>query len=1158
MRVAPTARRERGVLAALALRSGSAVAVEDLVDLVWGSRAPATVIKTLQTYVSHLRVLLGPDVLVTRPGAYCLAVEPGAVDVFRFEALVAEGRMSTSAGDLEAACDAFRRAIGLWRGPPLTELAEDGGGRAAAARLLELKMTATEDLGDASLALGEGPTLVPELEKLVGDHPLRERLWGQLMVALYRAGRQAEALRAFQRARQRLIEELGVEPGDALRSLEARILAQSPDLGAPVPISQMVAAGPAPLRWGDDAAPEDPFPFETGPVELVGRDDELDSLVRSWKDALVGDRRVVVIAGEPGAGKTRLAMELARIAHRDGGLVLLGRCDEEVGTPYQPAVDALRQCHLALGDAWAESLPPGDRVELAHLLPELDLQRPGDDATSADPQTGGRRLLEAVLSGLAAAARMRPVLLVLDDLHWMKPPGEVMLRHLARADRAPLAVVATCRTTELAPGDPVAGLLADLRSVSNARRLDLSGLSPEGVADYLSAFLGDEPGVDLSGMALPLWRRTRGNPLFVGQLAAQLAEAGVSGFEAGGLDGAGSSLAGLREVVDQRVNRLGPEGASVVGVSSVAGLSVDLAVLARVCELEATAFDTGLRSALRAGLLEETRGSDTTPVAVQFVHEVVRAAVYDSLPPSLRGRLHRHVGDVGATVHANCLERHLYDVAYHYSRAAAYGEECPAATYAIRAGRLAASQYAFGQAVEWFDQAVDGPFGLPVAELGAVMVELGVAQRNAGQDAYRQTLLSAAERGRVSGDPGTVVQAALAIHRGTFSTVGAVDEERAGLYEEALELLGPDDSAERCLLLSHLATELAFGQRSSTSWDLGEEAVAMARRLGSPATLRRVLSSRLTTAFHPATLAERVGILDELAVISRRGQPPGLEQLLNRPVVAMERGDLTGAGAAVELARRETERIGDAHAHWLVASTDATLAAARGQLQLAEEHANAAVDFAGRAGFPDALAYFGPQLLSIRYHQGRLGEVLETVETMAQSTAGSPAYQAALGVVYAEVGRLDQAKAVASDLAAVDLEALYWDPSWGALVVLMAELAAAVADVSAAKTLYGLLVPFRHIYMASTPLWWDSYERPLALLAATLGRLSAAEEHFAAAVSAHRHAGSPCFEARTLLDWADFIERSEVGADRAGRLRDQALGVSEGLGISHLQVRARR
>jgi len=275
--------KRRALLAALLLKADEVVTRDELIDALWGEDPPDTARNTLQVYVSQLRKLLPEGLLETTPAGYRLAIDPGAVDLFEFERLTQAGRSALTIGDAAGAAETLRRALDLWRGSP-TDLPQ-----LEALRLEELRLTALEDRTDAELALGRHVQLVGELEHLVAEQPLRERVRGQLMLALYRSGRQADALAVYQRARRTLVEELGIEPGESLRKLERAILEQDPALNVhPAATARRIPTPPTPL---------------------LGRERELDALADLVRSSTT---RLLTLTGIGGIGKTRLALELVR------------------------------------------------------------------------------------------------------------------------------------------------------------------------------------------------------------------------------------------------------------------------------------------------------------------------------------------------------------------------------------------------------------------------------------------------------------------------------------------------------------------------------------------------------------------------------------------------------------------------------------------------------------------------------------------------------------------------------------------------------------------------------------------------------------------------------------------------------------------------------
>jgi DNA-binding SARP family transcriptional activator len=431
--------KQRALLAVLLLHANDVVPTERLIDELWGESPPATVAKSIQVYVSRLRKQLGDGRLVTRAPGYVLVVDASELDVARVERLVAE-----AAGvDPEAAARKLREALALWRGPPLADLAYEPFARAPIARLEELRLVALEQRIDAELASGRHAELVGELEALVGEHALRERLRGQLMLALCRSGRQAEALEAYRQARRALVEELGIEPGRRLRELHEAILQQDPRLDL------AVAAEPAP-------APRTVF---------VGRDRELTELVGGLEDAFAARGRLFLLVGEPGIGKSRLAEELIAHARARGARILVGRCWEAGGAPaYWPWVQSLRAYVRDTESTELRSqLGPG-AADLAQIVPELRQRFPDLPELPSPGSEGARfRMFDACAQFLRNASHGRPIVLVLDDLHAADAPSLLLLQFLARElGSSRLLVIGAYRDVDPIPRQPLTEMLAEV------------------------------------------------------------------------------------------------------------------------------------------------------------------------------------------------------------------------------------------------------------------------------------------------------------------------------------------------------------------------------------------------------------------------------------------------------------------------------------------------------------------------------------------------------------------------------------------------------------------------------------------------------------------------------------------------------------------------
>ena len=393
--------KERCLLTVLTVHAGEVVAEDRLVEALWMGSPPRTAAKTLQNYVLRLRRRLegcGDAAIVTRPPGYVL--EGLTTDAAAARALVAEGRRLAERGEHAAAIATFDEALALWRGPALAEFADRPFARTEAAGLDELRASIAEERMAAILAAGGRRDAVAECEKLVAEEPLRERRWAQLMIALYRDGRQGEALEACRRLRVLLTNELGVDPGPEVRRLEAAILVQDPALGR-----RERSHAPTGARHA---------------MSCFGRERELATLLDHLADASAGRGRVTFVSGEPGIGKSRLLAELAARAATRGAHVLVGRCLEGAGAlPFHPFVEAV--------EAFLDGRPPPG--VLGHLL--HDGRTHGGRALQPDELR--LRLLDGMARFLVECGAGTPVLLVVDDLHWADEGTIAMVRHVARS-----------------------------------------------------------------------------------------------------------------------------------------------------------------------------------------------------------------------------------------------------------------------------------------------------------------------------------------------------------------------------------------------------------------------------------------------------------------------------------------------------------------------------------------------------------------------------------------------------------------------------------------------------------------------------------------------------------------------------------------------------
>jgi DNA-binding SARP family transcriptional activator len=700
-------RRQQALLAFLVIEANRVVSLERLVDELWPGEPPARATAGVQSYVSRLRRILEPErppaaparVLLTQPPGYRLRVDDHAVDAIRFERLAESGRQALATGDAERARALLGEALALFRGPALEEFAAETFARAEAARLEELRIGATEDRYDAVLALGRHHDVLGDLEAAVGAAPVRERLRGQLMVALYRAGRPADALAAYEDGKRRLGEELGLDPSPALRFLARAIAAQERDLDWRMPAAPAVRARPSvPEERGAVSSEEGVSPGLAG-GSLLGRDSELALLERRLNEALSGQGRLVLVAGEAGIGKTRLAQALAEMASARGAEVVWGRGYEGEGAPaFWPWIQVVRALMDGDDPQFLQAALGAGAAHIAQVVPEVqavvDEVQP---APASDPAVARFRLYEALARFLARLAARQPLILLLDDLHEADAPSVDLLGFLAAQWRdAPLLVAGFYREEEIHGRHPLAAGLTTLGYEPVVTRLRLRGLGPAAVGRLLAEALGSEPA---EALVSALHARTEGNPFFLRELVRLLGSRGE-------LSGVVSSQIpeGVRAVIGRRLARLPEATTNLLRTAAVIGREFDLGVLERAERLDPELVLRLVEPAVVTGLVTE---DPDVPGRCRFAHALVRETLYDELAPLRRARLRGRLGEVLEERYGPDDGPHLVELAHHFFLAAPMGASEKALLYATRAAAWSTAHLAYEQAEEHLRRALE-------------------------------------------------------------------------------------------------------------------------------------------------------------------------------------------------------------------------------------------------------------------------------------------------------------------------------------------------------------------------------------------------------------------------------------------------------------------
>lgn len=910
---------------------------------------------------------------------------------------------------------------------------------------------------------------------------------------------------------------------------------------------------PAPLEvyevtWSPvDVDDESKVPLPTRlarvPDVFAGRADELGLLNDRWKHAMDGDGHLVVLSGEAGIGKTSLVATFARQVHDEGATVLYGRCDEDLGVAYGPWLSSLSHLVDHVDDAVLGEKVAARGGELVRLIPALGHRLGATPSTGADPEAERYLLFAAVVDLLEQAA---PLVLVLDDLHWADRPTLQLLRHLVAADHfSKILVIATYRSTDVDDAHPLVETLAAIHRTDRADVIHVAGLDDLEVLDLMEATAGHQLGNDGIALRDALVAETAGNPFFVGELLRHLAETGAIVQGADGRWVAGIDLAttglpvSVRVVVGRRVARLGPAVEDALRSASVIGREFDLSLLSSVTGSSADELIDLLEPAVRAALVDNVSAD-----RFSFVHALVEHALYDSMTPARRARVHRRVAEALEAVCGDDPGSRAGELAHHWSQATVPADARRVVDYARMAGERALAALAPDEAARWFRRALElleaGSGDGDVERVRcAVMVRLGDALRQAGDPSHRELLLDAARMAIDLRERELLVAAALANQRGQVSANGLVDHQRVEVLDAALAALGDDEGPDLARLSATLAMELTYSPEQRR-FEAADRAIEVAWQCGDRDAMLDVVA--LTTYLYsvPAAFDERDRLTAAALELSAHGtdRVRRWNALVNRRAVAVELGDRATARGLVGEAASIAAETDLPYLKWAMGYVETLEALLDGDLEGSESRANETFAIGSSSGQLDAFTIYGGQLLGVRYHQGRIGELIDLLATALVETPAVAAYHAGLPAALAQAGRLDEATSALEQFVA-RIDDLHLDLTWLATMVMAADAALMVAHRPAGERLYGLLEPYRHrVGVIGHILCFGPVAHRLGCLAALLGRPDEATAHLEAAAELAARLDSPIHRAAVDLDRALLIERREPG--RAAALRDEA------------------
>ncbi len=893
------------------------------------------------------------------------------------------------------------------------------------------------------------------------------------------------------------------------------------------------------------------FPF-------VGRSAELERLRTLMPRAEGEGRRVVLVGGEAGSGKSRLVREFAVEAIDDGALVLCGTCDAAVRTPYGPFVEALDQLARALDADELRTALGTAGGELTRLLPDLaarvgELPAPVD----ADPDTERHRLHTAVTHLLTAVGRGRPVVLVLEDGHWADAPTLLLLRHLARsAGEARVFVLATFRDTEADVSDLLSETLADLRRSEDIVRLKLAGLTGPDVDEFVRRAAGGDFGPELHELAVAIYGLTEGNAFLVCELWRELIE--TNAVHADGETvrvlrppAELGSPESVREVVSQRLARLPARTCDLLELAATAGPEFELEIVRRASRLTERDLLESLDEAVRSGIIEEP---PSPGLPYRFTHELVRQALHDRLSSVRRAELHLLVGEALESADPP-TSRTLADLAHHFGAAAPFDAARRGVEYNVRAARAAVAAVAFDEAAARLRTALELGIDDPLRRAEAYL-ELGNASHKAGKapDALA-AFRWAAEIARELSDPRLLARAAIGYEDACWRP-GFADQGAAELLTESDTALGPERSELRAGLLAGLARALDFQGNHARALDVRSEAIEMARTLDDPLRLATVLM-RSYWSLGATPLEEILQMLTEARDLGEQlgDTEVRAEAMAWRVPAFVALGDLDSARHEVVLLRETAEQTAQPF-HLHVADHYASaIALCDGNLSEAEAMAVRSHEWSRLLTGRDASGVYGIQMFSTRREQGRLAELAPVIRILAGGAGREGPWGPGFAAVLAELGMEADARRELERVAHDGLDR-FRETLWLASLTYLTDACAALHDEATAAAVYPELEPFAttNVMIGHLVSCYGSADRYLGMLAATLGEADRAAEHFERAMDLNRRMGARTWLAHTAYEYARLQLARRQPADALLR---EAASLAERIGMPSLLAKIR-
>ncbi|MDV3126618.1 AAA family ATPase [Mycobacterium sp. 21AC1] len=1088
-------RRQRSVLARLAIAHGQVVSVDRLIDDLWEGEPPPKALASLQAYISHLRRMLEPDraprtvarIIVSAAPGYCLGLPADAVDAWHFESKVA---VAEDKSDPAERAQTLEEALASWSGAPYAEVVDTLWAAPEVARLTELRLATVESHAQAMSMLGRDATVVRALERHVRDHPGRESAAGLLAAALYRTGRQTAALDVLRRTREHLVDELGLEPARPLRDLERDILRQAEHLD-PIPLVEKPIPQP-----------------DTGqaPARPRGRAAELAVIGQAAAAVERDGSRVLWVCGEAGVGKTTLVDVAAERLSTTGWAVASGRCPEVAGAPP--------------GWAWTEVIR--EFTASSEVEPSAALGALLHDGSPTRTRGGGTFwLAHALAELLSEVATRRPLAIVLDDLHRTDGLTLELLRLAAdRLTGDPVLLIGTYRPSESGPELETARAALANRA---AAHLNLTGLDEAATAELAADY-----GLSMvAGETLRLLReRTGGNPLFVRELARLMVAEGAEAAKVG-------VPAGVRDVLRRRLARLPGPTASALRQAAVLGRDVDLDLLGELASGNSEELLDALEPAVLAGLLDEP-----SPGRARFAHALVRDTIYDDMSILRRSRLHAAALELlrrpDSVADATSLAYHAVSAATPDTAVAAAEFAITAAREADTVGAPAESARQWRAAVRMFDLAGTRSASPPQPDTGehSVPARCGLisALARAGdvasaRDELRRTLTV------VAGDDALTVRVLTAWDAPLVWRLRTTDAADPHVVAPLRRVLGRDhpDSVRARLLLA-LFAELE-GADTPAALTASSAGLDCARAIyaedpdGSGRLLCAALNARAYAALGPDIAAERDTMAEELLAVAERCGAVDYQAVAHWLLFLSHasRSDLATALGHVDLA---VARAGTGQLGYLLGVLDvfeAQLTVLAGRPDDGERRYAAAAAALSEHGAPNGALMALVGRITAALFRNDLGPLADELLVVHHTVSVSVADVVVLALLAA--GRTGEAQRIWAEQAGrAPVERVYY---WLAMTTLRAHAAVGIGDEAVARAAFDELRPYsgRMAGLDNGTLLAGPVDEALAAVADMSGDVEQAQRYRAEAAALRR---------RLAADAARLLSRTPDGRIAGG------------------------